>query len=162
MNPIAPQQSTERERRLLSKLMIASRNNKGQERVHEQCKSFIVSAMEKSVSTATKWREVLQVPVSLAKKIHLTNLLPSKSRPNDLLPAAQLRIAFSGASQSCAATENGVRKSTVRYIRKAAAHIYTELQAKLVCETAAGMTSSRCAPQIHCMPIYLPRNLQVA
>ena len=162
MNIVAPQQSSERERRLLSKLMTASRKNKGRERLYEQCKNFIVSAVDKSVCAATKWREVLQVPVSLAKKMDLTNLLPGKSRPTDLLPAAQLRIAFSGASQSCAATDNSVRRSTVRYIRKAAAHIYTELQAKLVRDTAAVMTATRRATQIHCRHIFLSRNLQVA
>jgi hypothetical protein len=104
----------------------------------------------KSLEIGTKWKDVIKVPSALAKKLGLNNAdRPKLTRGRDLLPTAQLRIAFSGVSQKQAATANDIHKGTVSYLRKAAAHAYLELQRVLLQKSAALMLSTSRATQLH-------------
>ena len=144
----APSQRSTKEHVILSRLMLLGREKKANRQAFLKVKSFISSAVERSHVTATRYADVLQVPPAIAKQVCFRDSLQKKNRASDIVPAAQLRIAFSGASQSCVAAENSISRSTVRYIRKAAAHIYTELQAKLVQKTGAMMAATKRATQI--------------
>lgn len=72
----------------------------------------------------------------MAKK---AGLAPVLGRSGTLLTPAQLRIAFSGASQKHEAKTSGVAKSTVAYLRKAVAESYLEAQGGFALQNLASV-----------------------